>query len=193
MFSCSFIRDFALMFFAYSLLFHFMYGREKEQYKSILTTMETMFAVFLGGEWVAWKNRPFLACFPYFCCQTIFEKFYDRAYFFDWVAKDVKIMLTFYFENWKYFENIVAGWKLKDEKICKGNHWRSIGYCPHLGKSPLQPFQPAQQSHCTLCTLCWEWWIGCSGGFHRCGQCPIHPIWPFGFQLCHSRSLFKIW
>ena len=27
-----------------------MYGREKEQYKNILTTIETMFAVFLGGE-----------------------------------------------------------------------------------------------------------------------------------------------
>ncbi len=28
----------------------------------------------------------------------------------------------------------------------KGNRRRSIGYCPHLWKSPLQPFQPAQQS-----------------------------------------------
>ncbi len=32
----------------------------------------------------------------------------------------------------------------------KGNHRGSIGYCPHLWKSPLQPFQHAQQSHWLL-------------------------------------------
>ena len=31
-------------------------------------------------------------------------------------------------------------------KYSKGNRRTSIGYCPHLWKSPLQPFQPAQQS-----------------------------------------------
>ncbi len=30
----------------------------------------------------------------------------------------------------------------------KGSRRRSIRYCPHLWKSPLQPFQPTQQSHC---------------------------------------------
>ena len=33
-----------------------------------------------------------------------------------------------------------------NQNIGKGNRRRSIGYCPHLFKSPLQPFQPAQQS-----------------------------------------------
>ena len=46
---------------------------------------------------------------------------------------------------------------------CKGNRRRSIGYCPHTWKSPLQPFHPPQQSpwlgdkyneliHCTCIT-----------------------------------------
>ncbi len=30
--------------------------------------------------------------------------------------------------------------------VFKGNRRRSIGYCPHLCKAPMQPFQPAQQS-----------------------------------------------
>ena len=32
-------------------------------------------------------------------------------------------------------------------KTNKGSGRRSIGYSPHLLKSPVQPFQPAQESH----------------------------------------------
>ncbi len=58
------------------------------------------------------------------------------------------------------------------EYMAKGNRRRSIEYCPHLWKSPLQPFQPAQQSP-------WLWEnslqpvVAVTGGFHRCGQCPM--------------------
>ena len=45
---------------------------------------------------------------------------------------------NFIFINYLIFE------KKRQKK--KGNRRRSIGYCPHLCKSPLQPFQPAQQS-----------------------------------------------
>ncbi len=68
----------------------------------------------------------------------------------------------------------------------KGNRRRSIGYCPHLWKSPLQPFQPAQQSP-WLWDNCndWRWWaLGKPNSNEennsdptsevvRCGQCSM--------------------
>ncbi len=51
--------------------------------------------------------------------------------------------------NWVHFQNFLKNPWLSPHPIThshKGNRRRSIGYCPHLWKSPLQPFQPAQQS-----------------------------------------------
>ena len=48
----------------------------------------------------------------------------------------------------KLYISVLACWMKKREiPHAKCNRRKSIGYCPHLWKSPLQPFQPAQQSH----------------------------------------------
>ncbi len=67
----------------------------------------------------------------------------------------------------------------------KGNRRRSIGYCPHLWKSPLQPFQPSQQkSSIVRHLLCHSITSSSFAGNdelvavedsidHRCGQYPM--------------------